>query len=65
MGAEKVSKEQSIVRRLCETPRYAIGRGGKETLQPKIPFNPQRRIYNYTDVIGPAQKDVPRIPHGK
>ena len=64
-SVELTDAEQAIVRRLCETPRYAIGRGGKETLQPKIPFNPQRRIYNYTDVIGPATKDVPRIPHGK
>jgi hypothetical protein len=38
-------------------PRYSIGRDGRRTLQPKIPFNPQQRIYNYTDIIGLATEN--------
>jgi hypothetical protein len=60
-SVELTDAEQKIVQRLCETPRYAI-RGGKETLQPKIPFNPQQRIYNYTDIIGPMPKNPPQSP---
>jgi len=56
---ELTDAEQAIVQRLCETPRYALGKDGKRTLQPKIPFNPERRLYNYADIIGPAPKSPP------
>ena len=57
---ELTEAEQTIVQRLCETPRYAMGKDGKRTLQPKIPFHPEQRIYDYADVIGPAPKSPPQ-----
>ena len=52
---ELTHTELGILQRLCETPRYHLGKDGKRTLQPAIPFNPQQRIYNYADIIGPTR----------
>ena len=62
---ELTQTELGILQRLCETPRYHLGKDGKQTLQPAIPFNPQQRIYNYADIIGPAPKTEPPAPRGK
>jgi hypothetical protein len=52
--------EQALVGRLCKTSRYTgDGRTGQRTLQPQIPFDPDRRIYNYADIIGPGPKPEP------
>jgi hypothetical protein len=45
--------ELEIVQQLCETPRYALHRD-TETLQPPIPFDPQKRTYNYSEVLRPT-----------
>jgi hypothetical protein len=60
--------ELEIVRRLCQTPRYELHkpvpwyevteegdiktRPPYQKLQPQIPFNPQKRVYHYSEVIG-------------
>jgi|SRR3954470_21593812 hypothetical protein len=52
--------EMDIVRKLCETPRYALRQGLKEP-QPKIPFDPQKRVYNYAEVLN-APPGKPQQP---
>jgi hypothetical protein len=59
-AVELTPAEQALVGRLCETPRYTEdNRTGQRTLQPKIPFDPERRVYNYADIIGPAPRSEP------
>ncbi len=56
--------ELDILRRICETPRYALtvdesGRQ-KEPVAvplPKLPFNPQQRVYSYASVPVPPFVD--------
>jgi hypothetical protein len=42
--------ELDIVRKLCETPRYSL-HGSTKMLQPIIPIDPQKRVYNYSEVL--------------
>jgi hypothetical protein len=61
-AVELTPAEQALVERLCKTPRYTVdGRTGQRTLQPQIPFDPDRRIYNYADIIGPTPGSEPPV----
>lgn len=57
---ELTDRELTIVQQLCETPRYAITRDPATrykavvpVLQPKIPFDPNQRIYQYGGIPVP------------
>jgi hypothetical protein len=49
--------ELEIVRKLCEIPRYAL-HGNIKTLQPEIPFDPQKRIYNHSEVLNSSSEKI-------
>jgi hypothetical protein len=55
--------ELALVQQLCETPRYALHRD-TETLQAPIPFDPQKRTYDYSEVLNPSTSQTP-VPAGK
>lgn len=56
--------EMDILRRLCETPRFAltVDESGRQREPvavplPKLPFNPQHRVYSYASVPVPPYVD--------
>jgi hypothetical protein len=53
--------EMEIIGKLCTTPRYKVYRDGTMMLQPEIPFNPQKRIYNYSEVINNPSTEITKI----
>jgi hypothetical protein len=53
--------ELEIIGKLCTTPRYKKYRDGTMMLQPEIPFNPQKRIYNYSEVINDPLSERTKI----
>jgi hypothetical protein len=54
--------EVEIIGKLCAAPRYKLHGDGSMTLQPKIPFNPQKRIYNYSEVVNNPSTEITKIP---
>jgi hypothetical protein len=54
--------EVEIIGKLCAAPRYKLHGDGSMTLQPEIPFNPQKRIYNYSEVVNNPSTEITKIP---
>ena len=50
------NSEAAIVQRLCEAPRYSLDEEGRKMPQPAIPVNPQRRVYQISDVLAPEPR---------
>jgi hypothetical protein len=60
-AVELTGEELEVVRQLCQTPRIEITQTGPldsdytKTPQPPIPFDPQKRVYNYAEVLKKPQ----------
>lgn len=67
-AVELNADEREVVRQLCHTPRIKITKTGvlesdyTQTTQTPIPFDPQKRIYKYADVLKNPQKHLDANP---
>jgi hypothetical protein len=59
---ELTAPEAAILNRLCETPRYALYSDTK-LAEPRIPINPQQRVFKYADVFHPSP-NTPKALNG-
>jgi hypothetical protein len=59
---ELTAPEAAILNRLCETPRYALYSDTK-LAEPRIPINPQQRVFKYADVFHPSP-NIPKALNG-
>ena len=50
--------EANILQRICKTPKFKLDANELKTIQPAIPFDPQKRVYRISEALSPMPQKV-------